>query len=130
MKALLQKKLTVAQQKALDREIRAQCVERVKDYEIMLDAALIYALRQELGFGKDRLKRIYDAMFRCREEAKEFYKYQDSNGTVHEASHDDVAFAMLWELKQLGIDVEAWYDEQSSGNRLIAVYKGGAVKYE
>lgn len=130
MKALIPKKLTVAQQKALDREIRAQCVQRVKDYEIMLDAALIYALRQELGFGKERLKRIYDAMFRCREEAKEFYKYQEADGNEYRATHEEVAFAMLWELKQIGIDVEAWYEEHDSSNRLQAVYKGGAVKYE
>ena len=130
MKAIIPHKLSVQQQKALDREIREQCVERVKEYEIMLDAALIYALREQLGFGKDRLKRIYDAMFRCREEAKEFYKHKESDGNEYRATHDEVAFAMLWELKQIGIDVEAWYNEHGNSNRLQAVYKGGAVKYE
>ena len=131
MNALIPKKLSVAQQKALDREIRSQCVERVEEYELMQDVANVYSTWKKTKYGPKRMKDIYDDSFRLREEIKEYFTYQDGKGRVHEASHEDVAHAMMYELKQAGIDVEAWYNEHRKAfGRLKPVYKGGAVKYE
>ena len=66
-----------------------------------LDAIVLYALANEFGFGKHKLRRAYDAVFNAKKELKERWLGND-NEIIEDAKR---------ELKKIGVDIELW-DEQ------------------
>jgi len=105
MKARAPVQLTAKDRKAINAEIRRQCIEQTAQYEAELDVVVLYALHNIFGFGKERLERFYREMFKLRNEMKQRY------GTSEDDTMGD--FAMYVKLKEIGVDVQALYDEQN-----------------
>ena len=105
MKARPPVQLTAKDRKAINDEIRRQCIEQTKQYEVELDVVVLYALHSIFGFGKERLERFYREMFKLREDMKARY------GTSADDTMGD--FAMYVKLKERGVDVQALYEEMN-----------------
>ena len=110
MKARIARSLSKAEIKAIMPEIRQQCIEQTERYEVELDVVTLYTLNKIFGFGKKRLDRFYNEMFRLRDEMKERYRLGDD-------SMGD--YAMYVKLKEKGIDVKQMYDNQTESHRFI-----------
>ena len=65
MKARIPFKMTVAQQRAMHREIERQLAEHMRKYEAEYIALALYAARVEFGFGKKRLERLKKRCMSC-----------------------------------------------------------------
>ena len=104
IKARAPLQLTQKEWKALRDEIRTQCLEQTEQYEAQLDVVTLYALSQVFGFGKVRLERFYNEMFKLREEMKNRYGNGEDEGMGD--------FAMFVRLKEKGVDVQKMYEEQ------------------
>jgi len=74
MKASIPYKLTVAQQRALHREIERQLAEHTRKYEAEYIALALYAARVEFGFGKKRLERLKRRMYELYHELVRHYE--------------------------------------------------------
>lgn len=105
MKSRVPVGLTAKDRKALNEEIRRQCIEQTEQYEVQLDVVVLYALHSVFGFGKERLERFYREMFKLRKDMKARY------GTSADDTMGD--FAMYIKLKEMGVDVQKLYDEQN-----------------
>lgn len=109
MNVRIQPQMTRSQAHALEREIRRQCVEKTRHYEYMLDTVAVYVLHKHFGFGAERLKRFYDALFTERKAMQE--RYQCEIG-------DDMAeYAMYCKLRDAGIDFKAMFEEHNEEHR-------------
>ena len=73
MKASIPYKLTVAQQRALHREIERQLAEHTHKYEAEYIALALYAAHVEFGFGKKRLERLKKRMYELYYELVRYY---------------------------------------------------------
>lgn len=98
--------LTKAQRKAMDAEINRQIIEADKKYSTELDAVVLYTLHTELGFGKARLKKFWEALYRNHQDMVKRYEMED---------------VFPWwcteQLKKLGVDVEKWNQEILESNK-------------
>lgn len=109
MKSILPSRgdLTAKEKRKLVQEIRTECVEQTRGYEVQLDAVTLFVLHTEFGFGKQRLQRFYDALFAKRREMQEKFQMPGED--------DDYA---IWHfLLEDGIDVEQMYREQDQRDR-------------
>ena len=61
-----------------------------------IDAASMWVLHQEFGFGKDRLERYFHAFNRLYQELVDFYELGA-----------DTPYVCIQRLKEIGVDVEA-----------------------
>lgn len=95
--------LTSAEKKAMDIEITRQLGEHSRMHEQNIDALVLWQLHKQLGFGKKRLRRFYDNFNIAMVEL--IVKYEDPNDT-------DVYLATK-ALKECGIDLEAWDNEEN-----------------
>lgn len=95
-------KLTNAEQKALDIEIRRQFAEFDREHTLEVDALILWQLMVQLGFGPERLKRFYENFAPAFDEMIAHYELNDSDG--------------IWycqnKLKERGIDLEEWERER------------------
>lgn len=115
MKAHIPMRLTNKEQKALENEIKKQCVETTEKYELDIDTVTIWVLHTKFGFGIKRITEFYHEMFSERKKAQEFYKSEND---------EDIAeFAMRYKLKQDGIDVEKLHRDNKDNRRFTAVLK-------
>lgn len=105
MKARLPFRLSASDRKSLNDEIKQQCLQQTEQYEVELDVADLYAVHKVFGAGKVRLERYYREKFRFREEMKKRY------GTSDDDTMGD--FAMYIKLKEIGVDVQALYEEMN-----------------
>lgn len=87
-------------------ESRKQCIEQLKQYEMEIDSVTLWVLHNYFQFGKQRLEKFYDLMFQKRQEMQDEFGETDDS-TIGE-------FAMRWQLKQEGIDVEEMFNRQKS----------------
>ena len=102
-------RLTNAEIKAMQREVRQQCLEQTEQYEAQLDVVTLYALNQIFGFGKERLEKFYSEMFKLRLEMKERYGNGEDEGMGD--------FAMFVKPKEKGVDVQKMYTEQAESQK-------------
>lgn len=105
-------RLTAAQKKAMLDEIKRETVEVVQAYETDQDAAWLYTLRQEFGFGKERLERAYKRYFEHREQIQREYQGIEGDG-IRET-------AMKHKLLEVGVDVDALYAQFGERRHVIA----------
>ena len=102
MKSILPSRadLTANEKRKLVREIRTECVNQTRQYEIQLDSVMLYALHTfpKAKYGKKKLEEFYEFYFAMRREMQERFQVDED---------DD--FAIDYFLKQDGIDVEAMY---------------------
>ena len=105
--------MTVAQQRAMDAEIDRQIAVNLEAVRVNLEALILWNLREQLGFGKKRLKRFHDAFAPALREMQDFY-----------AMHDDRAQEWLCKrkLRDIGVDVE---ELCRNGNMLEIGYDEG-----
>lgn len=80
------------------REINRQLLQANKQYMIDLDTTVLWTLHSEYGFGAKRLKEFYIKMFTNHLEMRNFYGLDD-------------LYPERYKLKQIGVDVEKWYEE-------------------
>ena len=112
MNVKIQPQMTRSQAHALEREIRRQCVEKTRQYEYLLDTVAIYVLHTQFGFGEQRLRKFYDALFTERQAMQDRYQYEIG---------DDLAeYAMFCKLRDAGIDFKAMFDEHNGEHRFGA----------
>lgn len=79
-------------------EIDKRILERERQAAIDLDTVAIWVLYTKYGWGKERLKKFYSAMFEEHYNMRQHYEIDD-------------LYPERYKLKEKGIDVEAWYDE-------------------
>ena len=96
MKASIPYKLTVAQQRALFREIERQLAEHTRKYEAEYIALALYAARVEFGFGKKRLERLKRRMYELYHELVQYYEMPNEG-----------MFIARRKLLEMGIDTAA-----------------------
>lgn len=101
MKAIVKPRLTSAQIKALETEIRRQCVEETRKYEVLIDAVIFDAFARKIGYDRELLKEVYDEVACQRARAKAEYQ--------KEGLQTD--FASFFSLQAHGIDLMSWSEE-------------------
>lgn len=90
--------LTSAEKKALDMEIRRQFAEYSKKYELEIESMVLLALREDFGFGEERLKRTHKALSEGIDSLVKRYQMEDS----------DAAWLCTYKLKEQGFDISDW----------------------
>lgn len=93
-------KLTNAEQKAMDIEIRKSIAENTRKHEMELTAMILRQLRKTYGFGEERLRRFFDA----------FDADLDTLLKRYETGDGSEPWLCTRELKEDGIDIEQWFD--------------------
>lgn len=91
-------RLTVAERKAMELEIKRQIAEYDKKHERDLEATALWVLHDVFGFGKDRLKKFYD-------------NYSDSIEALakhYEMGKDDQTWLCEQKLREIGVDLDEW----------------------
>lgn len=83
---------------ALQTEIHNRLVEQERKISIDIDASVLWVLHVKYGWGKQRLKAFYNALFEEHRNVRQFYDIDD-------------VYPERMKLKERGIDVETWYDE-------------------
>lgn len=85
---------------AIESAIKAQIAIYEREHALDVDAMILYALHTHLGFGKDRLRKFFDAFI------------NDHKALIaHYEMPDDGAYLSRVKLKEIGVDVEEWNKE-------------------
>lgn len=99
--------LTRPQEKAMHKEIKSQLLDYDKSYFLDMDAAVLWALHKEFGFGLKRLRRFFERFSTIHEDLREYYQLDDDTNT----------WLCRYLLKRdVGVDVEAWEKEFDQKN--------------
>ena len=94
--------LTRPQEKAMHKEIKSQLLDYDKQYFLDMDAAVLWALHKEFGFGAKRLRRFFDRFSEIHQELRNYYQLDDDTNT----------WLCRYKLKEeTGVDVEVWEKE-------------------
>ena len=93
---------TANEQKAANIEIGRQLAEYTRKHNNEVDAAFLWAVHEEFGYGKKRLKRLY----------KRFSARINTLITHYELGDLDRAWICQHLLKKYGIDIEEWAKEE------------------
>lgn len=93
--------MSKAEQKALDIEARKAVLQCEEQYRADLDAAILYFLHTKYGFGEKRLREFWDGFNALHEEMIQHYMVESA----------DAAWVCRDKLKQIGVDVVKWYEE-------------------
>ena len=92
--------LNAAEKKALNMELDRQLAEFDRRNQVNVEACILWAMHELLGFGPKRLRRFYFG----------FVKYYSAL-LDHYEMEDDNAFLALRALEAYGVDVAAWHEE-------------------
>ena len=79
-------------------EIHRARLEYDRKATIDIDTCVLWCLHVCFGWGAVRLKRFYQALFEEHKRVREYYDIDDP-------------YPERMKLKEIGVDVEAWYDE-------------------
>ncbi len=90
-----------AEQKAMEMEINRQCAEAQMKLSIDIDSMVLYTLATEFGFGKKRLRRMYEALKKGHDALLEYYHMDPKDGP----------YLARRKLKEIGVDIEQWDKE-------------------
>lgn len=94
-------KMTAAEKKAMDIEIRKQFAEYDRKNEVEINAIVLWVLRTQLKFGPKRLRRFFDRFNPAIKALIDQYEMDDT---------DDI-WLCTRQLKEYGVDVEQWMKE-------------------
>lgn len=97
--------LSKQQRAILDREIKEELLKIIEKYNREYDVAVAYALNECAGFGRKRIKRLYEKIISNRIELRRFY----ADDRVSDSKID--IFAMEKELERKGIYLQEIFDE-------------------
>lgn len=95
-------KLTNAEQKAMEMEIRRAWAEYTRKHEVEIEALVIRQLRRHTGWGETRLKRFYDG----------FADNLNSLVSAYEMSENDAPWLCTQELLKEGFDIDKWHRDR------------------
>jgi hypothetical protein len=97
-------KLTAAEKKAMDIEIRKQLAEDLIKHEDEVDAIVLYALGQEFGWGATRMRRLWEIVHNGYRELCKRYEMDPT---------EDGPWLIQYKLKkEKGVDIVAWNAEK------------------
>ena len=102
MRANIRYSFNVNEKKVMDAEIKRQLAEYDRKNILEIEAIILWALYEQFGFGKKRLKRFYDSVDKLIADLIKRYEMNDS----------DDAWLCTEMLHRIGVDVEAWSKEQ------------------
>lgn len=88
------------QKKAMQDTIKKKSIEVSRTIGNNMDAAALWALHKNFGFGKKRLRRFFKAFTEERAKLETHYE-MDGEGD----------YLCKIKLKEIGVDVESWNDE-------------------
>lgn len=137
MNVLLRKTLSPAQvsrqtmqrfmiRSAADEEWERMKQKRKDELEAAIDAyaaTLLWMFHTKHGYGRKRLRQLWEDTVRCRCEFRQFYRGEGYvEGNTGENAED---FALISALKSIGVDIRAWEQELFEIDK-----KTGEVKWE
>lgn len=96
------KLMSKKQIKARDEEIDRQIVERDRKFAMENDAMVLWMIHITHKHGKKRLRRFFDTCFEEHERLRENFQF----------SNDEMGWLYSRLLKDIGVDIEAWYAEK------------------
>lgn len=79
-------------------EIHKNLIEKEKDLALDVDTCVLWTLHSKYGWGKQRLRKFYLALFEEHLNMRRYYDIEDM-------------YPERIKLKEIGVDVEAWYNE-------------------
>lgn len=94
--------LTLSEKRAMEAEIKRQLAEYNKKNSLEIEALILWELHENFNFGPKRLKKFHDHFAEDISALVERYNMSDS---------DDV-WLCTRKLKDAGIDIQKWYDEE------------------
>lgn len=101
MNALRRYVPTAKEKQAMEREIRRQLAEYIREFEMSIDALFLWMVHEEFGCGKKKLHQIYD---RFQPRLKELY-------THYQLDETDEAFLCDYFLREMGVNIKEWSRE-------------------
>ena len=96
-------------------------------YALALDETLAYTLHKELGWGRRRIRRLWEAMYRNRIEARMFFRDGSTAYVEQETGKNIEDLGIRAELTKIGIDMPAWMREGFEVPEGVDVGKGGGA---
>ena len=102
MKARVPFQHTLGSKKAMMEEITKQILERDTAFAMDSDASLLWAIHEVFGFGKKRLRRLWEKQYNLHRELRSYYAAED---------YEEMGWIYREKLKNIGVDVEDWYKE-------------------
>ena len=97
MNAMVRKKLSNSQMKALEGEIRDTIASSVRKLSSNIEAIVLWQLHEQKGWGVKRLEEFLEGFRPALQELMDFYGVE---GT------EDVEFACVQNLKSIGFDTD------------------------
>ena len=98
-----------AEQKALNKAIGEQCAAIDRQMELDRDSSILWMLHEQFGFGHDRLFKAWKLMFADSKKLQARYELGPEAG----------GWLCRQKLKELGVDLERWYKDESLNPRQI-----------
>ena len=97
MKALIPRKMSNAEKKALDGAIREQIAENVGKLECYIEATVLWHIHVKYGKGVKALENFLEDFSPALQELRAFYEVDGQEGTE---------FACMHNLKSIGFDTD------------------------
>lgn len=97
MKAILPRKMSNAEMKALDGSIREQIAANVDKLKGNIEAIVLWQLHEQYGFGVKRLEAFLESFRPALQELKDFYGVE---------GQEETELACVHNLKAIGFDTE------------------------
>lgn len=98
---------TAAERKAMNLEINRQIIENDEKYKEDIDAMVLYVLMVHYGWKKKRLRKFWKAFITEHQALRDYY-LMDAPG--------DNEWLARRKLKQIGVDVHQWYEEDEQSD--------------
>ena len=96
--------LSPSEERAIDKEIERRLAVYSRKHNIEFAAMVLYELHEQFGFGETRLRRFYDGFDKDLSDLIDRYEMTD----------DDMSWLCTYKLKEKGIDVAKWHDENEA----------------
>lgn len=97
MKALLPRKMTNAEMKALEGQIRQRIARGVGELQARIEAIVLWQLHIQRGLDVEELETFLEGFTPALQELKDFYEVEDTEGAELVCVHN---------LKSIGFDTE------------------------
>lgn len=95
-------RLSNKERKEIEREVRIQTANNVKNLSLNLQAIVLWNLHEQLGFGQKRLIEFQRSFLPLIKELQDFYMAEDA---------EETEFILLYKLKnEVGVDVSQLND--------------------
>ena len=95
-------RLSNKERKEIEREVRFQTAQNVKNLSLNLQAIVLWNLHEQLGFGQKRLIEFQRSFLPLIKQLQDFYMAEDA---------EETEFVLLYKLKnEVGVDVSQLND--------------------